>query len=163
MAKYSLQYNNFHTIQQILGALNSNCILRLKNTWKYVKPKHLKYFSDLKTLLSPAQSFMLLRQRINGAKLPCLPYVGMFLTDMTFLKEGNRTYLPVAVNGVVNCNKVKLCAECVMHLMKYLEVGYNFTKVDIIYNFIINNTTSVYADDAEQHKRSLILEPRQAS
>jgi len=47
-----------------------------------------------------------------------------------------------------------------MNFVKYQQVGYNFTKVDIIYDFISNNLSFIYENEKEQYKRSLELEPR---
>jgi len=86
------------------------------------------------------------------------------LCDLTFLEDGNITYLNVnGTNGIVNCHKTLTYSETVMNFMKYLQVGYNFTKVDVIYDFISNNLSFIYENENEQYKRSLELEPREFS
>ena len=52
----------------------------------------------LKALLSSTQNYKAMRTALHTSQPPCVPYLGMYLTDMTFVEQGN----PDTINGLIN-------------------------------------------------------------
>ncbi|ELR17895.1 RasGEF domain containing protein [Acanthamoeba castellanii str. Neff] len=62
LAKACFGYNNFFDMSAILCGLNHSSINRLKKTWKLVNKKEKKVFDELSSLISPDNSYKLLRE-----------------------------------------------------------------------------------------------------
>lgn len=73
----------------ILCALQSSTISRLKRTWDGVPTKYLNSLELLRKATEHSRNYAQYRARIRDAATPCLPFVGLFLTDVTFCFEGN--------------------------------------------------------------------------
>lgn len=76
--------HNFNGAFEILSGLGMACVTRLKRTWALVKPKYKQMERELQHLTSADSNYKLLRAAIRGAKPPLIPYIGMYLTDLTF-------------------------------------------------------------------------------
>ena len=76
---------NFTSTSAIVTALSSTVIQRLHLTWAYAKKtSHL----DLLTQLNdPAGSFTAYRQAQQATDTPCVPFIGMYLTDILHIND----------------------------------------------------------------------------
>jgi hypothetical protein len=73
----------------IICSLNSSTISRLRRTWDAVSPKRREMLRILQQIVEPAQNNKVLRTRLHDHVPPCLPFLGMYLTDLTFVDIGN--------------------------------------------------------------------------
>ena len=85
-----LTLNNYNTLMAVLSALNSSTIARLKRTWDGVSGKYRLMFQQLRKSTEHTRNYAEYRARIREALPPCLPFLGLFLTDITFCYEGNQ-------------------------------------------------------------------------
>lgn len=84
---FKLHY--FHALFAIDGALSSPAVLRLEKTWKQIGPLADEY-NKLSRICSPLKKFKDYKAQLaNCKKEKTFPYVGPWLTDMTFIKDGN--------------------------------------------------------------------------
>eukprot|EP00050_Salpingoeca_kvevrii_P015775 m.49989 g.49989 ORF g.49989 m.49989 type:complete len:563 (-) comp6506_c1_seq1:341-2029(-) len=83
IAKKLRELNNFHGLRAILAGLQSAPIYRLKQSWELVRTRERERFSKLELLASNADNFHEMRQALMSSKPPCIPYLGMYLTDLT--------------------------------------------------------------------------------
>ena len=74
-------------------------------------------------------NFKELRSKHDSIKGPTVPYIGMFLTDLTFVEEGNPSSLK---DGLINFSKWRLVSKILKRLHKYQQNLYNFDAVPII-------------------------------
>jgi hypothetical protein len=81
----------------ILCALNSSTISRLKKTWEGLPTKYRVILENLRKATEHSRNYAEYRSRIRNAVPPCLPFVGLFLTDLTFSYEGNPAERPSPV------------------------------------------------------------------
>lgn len=89
IAQKCRELNNFNSCMAIIAGLESSCIFRLKKTWQTVSPGSVAIFEQLKDLTSQQHNFSKLRSVVEHSTLPCLPYIGIHLTDLVFIEDGN--------------------------------------------------------------------------
>ncbi|KAG9694938.1 hypothetical protein KCU69_g8791, partial [Aureobasidium melanogenum] len=70
-------------------------IARLHQTWNQLPPKTNAIFKEIKEIVDISRNYATLRQRLQTPKAPCLPFVGMYLTDLTFVDAGNSNTRPL--------------------------------------------------------------------
>ncbi|KAI0226232.1 hypothetical protein L0F63_003983 [Massospora cicadina] len=92
VAKYLLSLRNYGTLVSIMCALQTSAVIRLRQTWKLVPEKHMRTMESLRELTNHARNYQTLREHLRVATNPCLPFLGVYLTDLTFADEGNPTY-----------------------------------------------------------------------
>lgn len=106
-------------------------------------------------------SYRVFRRELEHVVLPCIPYVGVFLTDLTFIEDGN----PDMKGDLINWDKRKLVHNIIAQIQKFQMVGYNLQKDVIIDRYLqeaLNKSSTLYKDDREMYAKSLLLEPRNA-
>ncbi|KAJ7610925.1 ras guanine nucleotide exchange factor domain-containing protein [Roridomyces roridus] len=77
--------NNFASMSAVINALSSTVISRLHLTWAHVSRK-----SNLDTLIKfndPSGGFSGYRALLKNADGPCVPFVGMFMTDIVHISD----------------------------------------------------------------------------
>ncbi|KAI8600832.1 ras guanine nucleotide exchange factor domain-containing protein [Dissophora ornata] len=93
VAKILREMGNFNTLMAILAAMNTSSIHRLNQTREHLQGKDIwNTLKDLEHLMSSERSFFEYRTALRGAKLPCIPYLGVHLADLFSISEGNRDY-----------------------------------------------------------------------
>eukprot|EP00794_Sanderia_malayensis_P016243 gene16243-17882_t len=85
IAKRLLELNNIHTLKAIVSGLQSAPIYRLIKTWSLVSKRDKDKLERLNELVSEDENRVKLRAFLENAKLPCIPYLGMYLTDLTYI------------------------------------------------------------------------------
>jgi son of sevenless-like protein len=96
--------HNYNAVQEILSGLHSSPVYRLKKTWDGVNPKLKKVFSSLEKLMGGDNNYSNFRAALHSESPPCIPYLGMYLTDLTFI-EGSNTTFEVIVADLFFCEK----------------------------------------------------------
>ncbi|KAK6334328.1 hypothetical protein TWF730_003543 [Orbilia blumenaviensis] len=86
---------NFNTMMAIICALNNSTIGRLKKTWELVSPKTKAALEKLRSIVDPSRNYFELRSRTRNQLAPCLPFLGLYLTDMVFFVDGNADKKPL--------------------------------------------------------------------
>jgi len=137
------EVNNFNACQEIMSGLADSSVYRLRCTWMKVEEKDKKLWSQYKDIcqkLSPAQNWKSYRANLKLANPPCVPYLGVYLTDLTFIEDGNKNYLTVnsGRTDLINLEKMRMQALLIQDIMLYQQTPYNFEKVPVIYEFFDN-------------------------
>lgn len=84
---YGLQ--NYNTLMAILAALNSSTVARLRRTWDSLSAKYKPLLEKLRKATEHTRNYAEYRSMLRQAEAPALPFLGLFLTDLTFCYEGN--------------------------------------------------------------------------
>jgi len=50
-------------------------------------------WESLSSSLDPKDNYKRYRLDLKEAKLPCLPYIGVYLNDLTYAESGTKTYI----------------------------------------------------------------------
>lgn len=89
-AERCYELHNYNSLMTIISALQSVNIMRLRKTWEGLNARYLATFQKLKSLLSMEKNYTNYRAELRANQVPCIPYLGLFLTDLTFVGEGNQ-------------------------------------------------------------------------
>ncbi|KAK6005563.1 hypothetical protein QM012_007205 [Aureobasidium pullulans] len=171
IAKLCLDIDNYSALMAISCSLTSSAISRLHQTWDQLSPKLKAIFEDIKEIVDISRNYATLRQRLQTPKAPCLPFVGMYLTDLTFVDAGNSNTRPLPYDDgdgtktkmVINFDKHMRSARVVSHLQRY-QVSYRLQHVLEIQEYLEGQLDRV--DMSEQctvmsfWRRSQTLEAR---
>ncbi|KAI1780699.1 ras GEF [Hypoxylon cercidicola] len=172
IAHQCLELNNYDGLMSIVCSLNNSIISRLRKTWELVSPKRREMLKSLQAIVEPSNNNKVLRARLQGHVPPCLPFLGMFLTDLTFVDIGNppTKQLPAAGpndNGrtVINFDKHTRTAKIIGELQRF-QIPYRLTEVPDMQEWIQAQITRVKESDqgnvqVSYYRKSLLLEPRE--
>ncbi|KAK5823092.1 ras guanine nucleotide exchange factor domain-containing protein [Linnemannia elongata] len=153
------QLNNFSLLYATTAALALSPIHRLKRTWELVPSKVMATYTTLQAVTNSAKSWTDYRQELHSANPPCVPFVGVYLTDLVMIQDGNPDFLKGAEQHINFAKRVST-AEVIREIQQYQSVPYCLTTVPEIQAFIrrgLDQSKPV----AELHELSLELEPRE--
>ncbi|CCH46243.1 Guanine nucleotide exchange factor LTE1 [Wickerhamomyces ciferrii] len=118
IAQNCYQLQNFSTLMEILLALGSGKVLKLKNTWRIIEPGDILIYKNLERISSPFRNFANLRGELNNIKPSkgCVPFLGLYLSDLIFNKERS------SIRGkLINFNKFRTDAKIVKSLIQCVQ------------------------------------------
>eukprot|EP01127_Copromyxa_protea_P000196 TRINITY_DN10185_c0_g1_i1.p1 TRINITY_DN10185_c0_g1~~TRINITY_DN10185_c0_g1_i1.p1 ORF type:complete len:1047 (-),score=228.31 TRINITY_DN10185_c0_g1_i1:56-2896(-) len=148
--------NNFNGLMALISGLNRGPVYRLKQTFAAVEAKDAKkIFQELQTVTSSDKSYANLRKSIRSVNPPTIPYLGMYLTDLTFIEEGNKDV--VTDHRLANFHKRRLTAQTIADVQTYQNVKYQFLEIPEMLSKCFGEAT--FGDD-ELYEISEYLEPR---
>ncbi|EPQ26580.1 uncharacterized protein PFL1_06906 [Pseudozyma flocculosa PF-1] len=159
--------NNFHTLMAIQCALNSSTIARLKKTWDGLPQKYRTMMDHQRRSIEHTRNYAGYRARLRSTEPPAVPFLGLFLTDLTFCYEGNAPTRPCPAapdKKLLNFDKYVKISRIINEMQRF-QAPFNLVEVPEIQSYLrtaLNDVTSgsggLGADDL--YRRSLLLEPR---
>ncbi|KAF8899165.1 ras guanine nucleotide exchange factor domain-containing protein [Infundibulicybe gibba] len=134
--------NNFASMSALINALSSTVITRLHLTWAHVGRK-----STLDGLLKynePTGGFSGYRSLLQNVEGSCVPFVGMFLTDIVHIQDkfedkGNQICFTAR----------KRWYDAVSAMLRYQPRPYYFAENDSTMNFITTNLRAGASNDTQ--------------
>eukprot|EP00051_Salpingoeca_urceolata_P014836 m.189296 g.189296 ORF g.189296 m.189296 type:complete len:1239 (+) comp18204_c0_seq4:592-4308(+) len=181
ITQHLLELNNFNGVMELVSALTSASIKRLKFTWADVSSKRQKMLAECDDLLQSKGSWANVRAALRSANPPCLPYFGMYLSDITFIEDGNPDFLPDESGGktdLINFGKRRLVAKITGDILLYQNQAYCLSKEPAIQHYLTTLSSlsetpielpvagaskkEVNAFEELIYQQSLKLEPRSA-
>lgn len=96
-----------------------------------------------------------LREAMRKASPPCIPYLGIFLTDLVQIDEGNRNKTP---EGLINLTKRKMTYKTIKTILSFQQTKYDFKPNPEIQEYI--REYPIVEDENVLYKFSIFLEPR---
>jgi len=154
IAQHCMALNNYNTAMEITSGLNSSAVFRLTKSWESLSPQVLSSFNKMKDQLAHDGSYKNLRDLLHNRQPPCIPYFGIYLTDLVFIDDGNPDKLE---SGLVNFEKNYLLYKVIKEIQLYQQTAYLFQPVEDIQNYLLDLRSY---DEKEAYNLSLKCEPR---
>jgi len=151
IADHARKLNNFNSMMEIIAGIGNSSIHRLKRTWIDMDEPSLKLLENMKLIM--ANNYKKFRESITQVNPPCLPYIGIYLTDLTFIEEGNRN----KIGDLINCSKLRLIAQVVNTIQLFQQESYHFREIPLIRDWILSREGM---GEDEAYRRSLSVESK---
>ncbi|KAL3975618.1 denticleless [Sarotherodon galilaeus] len=113
--------NNYNGVLEITSALNRSAIYRLKKTWAKVSKQTKALMDKLQKIVSSEGRFKNLRETLKNCNPPCVPYLGMYLTDLAFIEEGTPNFTE---EGLVNFSKMRMISHIIREIRQFQQTPY---------------------------------------
>ncbi|KAH9936253.1 ras guanine nucleotide exchange factor domain-containing protein [Fomitopsis serialis] len=152
---------NYSTMTAIVSGLATPPIRRLKRTWEQVNARAMGQLRDCESTIDTAKNFTNYRQTLARITPPCVPFIGVYLTTLTFINDGAGDKLG---DNMINFRKRQKAAEVIQDIKRWQSKPYNFQTVASILAYL-EECFNKYADGfdyADQFwNQSLEREPRE--
>ncbi|KJE92340.1 hypothetical protein CAOG_03326 [Capsaspora owczarzaki ATCC 30864] len=154
------ELQNFNSLVSIVAAMNSSPIHRLRKTMELVPEKVRQQFKAIEDLVGASSNYKQYRTRLHNLDPPCIPYIGVYLSDLTFIEDGNSS----KVEGLTNFDKYRRVASVVREIMQYQDTRYNLVAIPaVIKLFSPDVSDELGINEDKAYENSLLCEPRAAS
>ncbi|KJZ76059.1 hypothetical protein HIM_04515 [Hirsutella minnesotensis 3608] len=150
--------NNFSTLTSIISALGTAPIARLKRTWDQVPQRTQVVLETMRRLMASTKNFGEYRETLHASNPPCIPFFGVYLTDLTFIEDGIPSI--IKKTNLINFAKRAKTAEVIRDIQQYQNVGYSLQPVNELQDYILSNMQAA-GDVHEMYDKSLQIEPRE--
>ncbi|XP_063895048.1 ras-specific guanine nucleotide-releasing factor 1 [Helicoverpa armigera] len=149
--------HNFNGVLQVCAALSNTSVYRLKKTWEKVSKTSKQTIERMQTIISSECRFRILRDALHRCDPPCIPYLGMYLSDLSFIEEGTTNYTP---DGLLNFSKMRMIAHVIREIRNFQQTPYKIDHIPKVCEFLLDKTLVI--PEERQYTLSLELEPRVA-
>eukprot|EP00842_Homolaphlyctis_polyrhiza_P004890 jgi/Hompol1/5401/HPOL_004387-RA len=132
LVKESLDLNNFFTTFALIAGLNLTPVQRLKKTWEGLPEKSKKIWSDVEKIADPSRNMKNYRDRLAASATPMVPFLPIYLKDLTFINDGNQT----RVKNMINVEKLRMMSSRVLEITSLAKSDYQFEKKPAVLNYL---------------------------
>ncbi|XP_061589979.1 ras-specific guanine nucleotide-releasing factor 2 isoform X3 [Cololabis saira] len=147
--------NNYNGVLEITSALNRTAVYRLKKTWAKVCRQTKALMDRLQKIVSSEGRFKNLRETLKNCNPPCVPYLGMYLTDLAFIEEGTPNFTE---EGLVNFSKMRMICHIIREIRQFQQAPYRIEHQPKVTQFLLDK--SLVMDEDTLYELSLKIEPR---
>ncbi|NXY53243.1 RGRF1 factor, partial [Callaeas wilsoni] len=147
--------HNYNAVLEITSSLNRSAIFRLKKTWLKVSKQTKALVDKLQKLVSSEGRFKNLREALKNCDPPCVPYLGMYLTDLAFIEEGTPNYTE---DGLVNFSKMRMISHIIREIRQFQQTSYKIEHQPKVTQYLLDQ--SFVMDEETLYEASLRIEPK---
>ncbi|RDX53355.1 ras GEF [Lentinus brumalis] len=152
---------NFSTMTAVISGLNTPPIRRLKRTWEQVNAKFMSQLKICESTIDTNKNFNNYRSLLARIQPPCVPFIGVYLTTLTFINDGAEDKL---AGNMINFRKRQKAAEVIQDIKRWQAKPYNFQTVASVLTYLEESFQS-YQDGVDYGDQfwnlSLEREPRE--
>jgi len=109
-------------MMKLLLSNNNNFLLQL------VSDKYKALLLELKQIFKAERNFHTLRQILRRTHPPCVPHLGISLTDLTYIEQAS----PDLFLGMLNFQKRRAIADRISWILQFQQDYYRFITVPCI-------------------------------
>ncbi|KAJ6169604.1 hypothetical protein N7497_002447 [Penicillium chrysogenum] len=150
------QLHNYSAVVSILAGLESAPIYRLARTWAMVTERSCNTLRPLQVLTCSEHNYRAYRDTLQVAVAPCVPFLGLFLKDLTFIEDGNPAMTP---EGLINFHKYTMLASTIHEIQRLKEAPYSLRPVPELQEYLVTQLQSA-VDLHDMWDKSCELETR---
>jgi len=154
---------NYNGVLQVLSAIKSGPIFRLKASFDLTKSER-KVLDKIDQLALTTKNYKNLRDYLKKVDPPCIPYLGMYLTDLIFLEEGNPNEIQPPENPsvqLINFDKRRRVSRTIQCIKQFQQMGYYYEPVKSLQGLLEREIKRPQLDEDTQYQWSWYLEPRE--
>ncbi|CAG7963862.1 unnamed protein product [Penicillium nalgiovense] len=139
VANTCCQLRNYSAVVSILAGLESAPIYRLARTWALVTERSCNTLRPLQALTCSAHNYQTYRDTLRIAVAPCVPFLGLFLKDLTFIEDGNPAMTP---EGLINFHKYTMLASTIHEIQRLKEAPYSLRPIPELQEYLVTQLQS---------------------
>uniref|UniRef100_A0A8C5C1K1 Ras protein specific guanine nucleotide releasing factor 1 n=1 Tax=Gadus morhua TaxID=8049 RepID=A0A8C5C1K1_GADMO len=147
--------HNYNAVLEITSSLNRSSVFRLKKTWLKVSKQTKAVIDKLQKLVSSEGRFKNLREALKNCDPPCVPYLGMYLTDLAFIEEGTPNYTE---DSLVNFSKMRMISHIIREIRQFQQTAYKIDHQPKATEYLLDKSTVL--DEESMYEASLRIEPK---
>nr|CAI5835544.1 unnamed protein product [Callosobruchus analis] len=132
---------------------NFNGVLQICSAFTNTSTKHT--MEKLQCIVTSDGRFRALRDALHRCDPPCIPYLGIYLTDLSFIEEGTPNFTS---EGLLNFAKMRMVAHVIREIRHFQQTLYKIELIPRVANYLL--ATSLLMEDEALYSASLELEPR---
>lgn len=103
------EQKNLNSFFAVIFGLSNSAAQRLYKTWERIPSKTKRIYCAYERLMDPSRNHRAYRLAVAKLSPPYIPFMPLLLKDMTFIHEGNPSYL----DKLVNFEKMRMIAKTV--------------------------------------------------
>ncbi|KAJ3452133.1 guanine nucleotide exchange factor [Anaeramoeba flamelloides] len=157
VANHLRELNNFNSLMGVMSALQSTSVGRLKHTLNSLPKSDLQKIQGFADLMSSQKAFHTYRTALQKAfdyGKPAIPFLGIHLTDLTFLDETKKTFI---LDNQYSQEKLETMIKAIRNILKFQTRPYFLSPVPQLQKYFMNYPTLL---EEQLYQLSLKREPR---
>uniref|UniRef100_A0A3Q1HN71 Uncharacterized protein n=1 Tax=Anabas testudineus TaxID=64144 RepID=A0A3Q1HN71_ANATE len=147
--------HNYNAVLEITSSLNRSSVFRLKKTWLKISKQTRALIDKLQKLVSSEGRFKNLREALKNCDPPCVPYLGMYLTDLAFIEEGTPNYTE---DNLVNFSKMRMISHIIREIRQFQQTAYKIDLQPKVAQYLLDRSSVL--DEESMYEASLRIEPK---
>ncbi|CAF3690493.1 unnamed protein product [Adineta steineri] len=146
---------NFNGVLQIMAAFVNSSVYRLKQTWDRISKQNKQVINKLQALVHSDGKFKNLRDTLTKVDPPCVPYLGLYLSDLTFIEESSQD---ISDKQLINFSKMRMKTHIINEIHRFQSTAFKIKHNARVCAYLLDQSSLLSEDQC--YILSLKLEPR---